>query len=129
MAGGQMHIRKSIRRSAQYHRLLRRGVKREAEAAFARVEVARQVKVLALELDIKLDDVARYLGIGVRSFYTWCAGGKIPNEEHYARLLELKGELEDGKQRRGPGEIVMISGKPPEEDYRWIHVITTRRNP
>ncbi len=130
MAGGQKprHIRKSIRSSAQYHRLSKK--ERKAEVALARVEVARQVKVLALELDIKLDDVARYLGVGVRSFYTWCAGGRIPSKEHYARLLELKGELEDGKQRRGPGEVVMISGKPPEQDYRWIHVITTmRRNP
>jgi len=87
------HIRKSIRKSVEYRRLLRIGVEREAEAAFARVEMARQVKGLALELDIRLNDVARYLGVGVRSFYAWCAGGRIPSKEHYARLLELKGEL------------------------------------
>ena len=54
---------------------------------------------------ISMVDLVAYMGIGEKVIFTWVAGDKVPNEESYKKLLEVKEELESGKLKITPGGI------------------------
>ena len=67
------------------------------KAADARVKIAQQVKLLAFKGGIRIADIAQYLDVVRRNFDYWCAGDKVPTDEHYQALLKLQEGLLSGK--------------------------------
>jgi len=93
--------------------------------------VAQQVLILAAALGYKQYQVADALGISKGAVSYWHSGEQEPNEDNWAKLLELKERLETTGQLANGG-LAAKGGKPPkapvskDERREWAKALMAR---